>query len=212
MPWGVVTFLIDCGRARARHRRGNEEPPSAPLLALCERRTSNESAHLARQERYPRRKRAGPKIEHGRDAIIKVTACAICGSDLHLFDGIMPSMQAGDVLGHEPASGSRRESARLVPLLFRLPVFVILRSCSREGGDLSLRATNEERHRGSVYQRREPEEVSQGSGRRRYRSAPGDSVRLDHSSRRSRAGHPHGLQVFDGRSSRRQSINPSLWY
>ena len=28
-----------------------------------------------------------PKIEHGRDAIIKVTACAICGSDLHLFDG-----------------------------------------------------------------------------------------------------------------------------
>lgn len=42
-----------------------------------------------------------PKIEHGRDAIIKVTACAICGSDLHLFDGIMPSMQAGDVLGHE---------------------------------------------------------------------------------------------------------------
>ncbi len=42
-----------------------------------------------------------PKIEHGRDAIIKVTACAICGSDLHLFDGIMPSMEAGDVLGHE---------------------------------------------------------------------------------------------------------------
>ena len=42
-----------------------------------------------------------PKIEHGRDAIIKVTACAICGSDLHLFDGVMPSMQHGDVLGHE---------------------------------------------------------------------------------------------------------------
>jgi threonine dehydrogenase-like Zn-dependent dehydrogenase len=42
-----------------------------------------------------------PKIEHGRDAIIKVTACAICGSDLHLFDGIMPTMKKGDVLGHE---------------------------------------------------------------------------------------------------------------
>ncbi len=42
-----------------------------------------------------------PKIEHGRDAIIKVTACAICGSDLHLFDGIMPSMEKGDVVGHE---------------------------------------------------------------------------------------------------------------
>jgi hypothetical protein len=41
------------------------------------------------------------KIEHGRDAIIKVTACAICGSDLHLFDGVMPSMEKSDVLGHE---------------------------------------------------------------------------------------------------------------
>jgi threonine dehydrogenase-like Zn-dependent dehydrogenase len=42
-----------------------------------------------------------PQIQHGRDAIIKVTACAICGSDLHLFDGIMPTMEKGDVLGHE---------------------------------------------------------------------------------------------------------------
>jgi threonine dehydrogenase-like Zn-dependent dehydrogenase len=42
-----------------------------------------------------------PKIEDGRDAIIKVTACAICGSDLHIFDGMIPSMEKGDVLGHE---------------------------------------------------------------------------------------------------------------
>src|SRR5829696_5430103 len=42
-----------------------------------------------------------PKIEHPRDAIIKVTACAICGSDLHIFDGVIPQMQSGDVLGHE---------------------------------------------------------------------------------------------------------------
>jgi threonine dehydrogenase-like Zn-dependent dehydrogenase len=42
-----------------------------------------------------------PKIEHPRDAIIKVTACAICGSDLHLFNGVMPEMKSGDVLGHE---------------------------------------------------------------------------------------------------------------
>jgi len=42
-----------------------------------------------------------PKIEHPRDAIIKVTACAICGSDLHLYDGVIPSMKSGDVLGHE---------------------------------------------------------------------------------------------------------------
>ena len=42
-----------------------------------------------------------PTIEHGRDAIVRVTSCAICGSDLHLMDGYIPFMQQGDVLGHE---------------------------------------------------------------------------------------------------------------
>ena len=42
-----------------------------------------------------------PEIEDGRDAIIKVTACAICGSDLHLIGGFVPEMKSGDVLGHE---------------------------------------------------------------------------------------------------------------
>jgi threonine dehydrogenase-like Zn-dependent dehydrogenase len=42
-----------------------------------------------------------PTIEDSRDAIIKVTACAICGSDLHLFDGFMPGMESGDIMGHE---------------------------------------------------------------------------------------------------------------
>ena len=42
-----------------------------------------------------------PRIQDDRDCIIKVTACAICGSDLHLYDGYMPTMKAGDVLGHE---------------------------------------------------------------------------------------------------------------
>ncbi len=42
-----------------------------------------------------------PKIEEPRDAIIKVTACAICGSDLHLYNGVIPDMHSGDVLGHE---------------------------------------------------------------------------------------------------------------
>ena len=42
-----------------------------------------------------------PKIEDARDVIIKVTSCAICGSDLHLMDGLMPTMKSGDVLGHE---------------------------------------------------------------------------------------------------------------
>jgi len=42
-----------------------------------------------------------PVIEDPWDAIIEVTSCAICGSDLHLFDGFMPGMQHGDVMGHE---------------------------------------------------------------------------------------------------------------
>ena len=42
-----------------------------------------------------------PKIEDARDVIVKVTSCAICGSDLHLMDGMMPTMKSGDVLGHE---------------------------------------------------------------------------------------------------------------
>src|SRR3712207_7224731 len=36
-----------------------------------------------------------------RDAIVRVTSTAICGSDLHLYDGYVPTMKRGDVLGHE---------------------------------------------------------------------------------------------------------------
>jgi len=42
-----------------------------------------------------------PEIVNPRDAIIKVTSTAICGSDLHLYDGVIPGMLAGDILGHE---------------------------------------------------------------------------------------------------------------
>jgi threonine dehydrogenase-like Zn-dependent dehydrogenase len=42
-----------------------------------------------------------PEILNGRDAIIKITSTAICGSDLHLYGGLIPSLQAGDILGHE---------------------------------------------------------------------------------------------------------------
>lgn len=42
-----------------------------------------------------------PEIENPRDAIIKVTSCAICGSDLHLFHNFIPAMEPGDIMGHE---------------------------------------------------------------------------------------------------------------
>ena len=44
---------------------------------------------------------ADPKIINPQDAIIRITRTAICGSDLHLFNGYIPSMESGDVLGHE---------------------------------------------------------------------------------------------------------------
>jgi threonine dehydrogenase-like Zn-dependent dehydrogenase len=42
-----------------------------------------------------------PRILNQRDAIVRVTSTAICGSDLHLYNGMVPTMQKGDVLGHE---------------------------------------------------------------------------------------------------------------
>lgn len=42
-----------------------------------------------------------PKIEHPRDIIIKVTSTAICGSDLHIYNGLVKKMEKGDILGHE---------------------------------------------------------------------------------------------------------------
>ena len=42
-----------------------------------------------------------PQRVHPQDVIVRVTLCAICGSDLHLYDGLIPTMEKGDVMGHE---------------------------------------------------------------------------------------------------------------
>lgn len=64
-----------------------------------------------------------PRILNPRDAIIKVSSTAICGTDLHIYNGLMPSVQRGDVLGHEfmgevvavgSAIGNLREGDRVV--------------------------------------------------------------------------------------------------
>lgn len=52
--------------------------------------------HDVRVERVP-----DPTILNPRDAIVRITSTAICGSDLHLYDGMIPTMHAGDILGHE---------------------------------------------------------------------------------------------------------------
>ncbi|MEX2534988.1 MAG: zinc-dependent alcohol dehydrogenase [Trueperaceae bacterium] len=52
--------------------------------------------HDVRIEQVP-----DPELLRPRDAIVRVTATAICGSDLHLYDGFIPTMRKGDILGHE---------------------------------------------------------------------------------------------------------------
>jgi threonine dehydrogenase-like Zn-dependent dehydrogenase len=47
------------------------------------------------------RKKADPRIEHPQDAIVRVTAAAICGSDLHLLHGLVPDTRVGSTFGHE---------------------------------------------------------------------------------------------------------------
>lgn len=52
--------------------------------------------HDVRVENVP-----DPKILNPRDAILRITSTAICGSDLHIYDGYIPTMKAGDIVGHE---------------------------------------------------------------------------------------------------------------
>jgi threonine dehydrogenase-like Zn-dependent dehydrogenase len=52
--------------------------------------------HTVRVEQVP-----DPKILNPRDAVVKITSTAICGSDLHLYNGYIPTMEKGDILGHE---------------------------------------------------------------------------------------------------------------
>ena len=61
------------------------------MKAVCWERT-----HRVSVEDVP-----DPSILNPRDAIVRITSTAICGSDLHLYDGFIPTMQAGDILGHE---------------------------------------------------------------------------------------------------------------
>ena len=66
---------------------------SPSIETTCAEPRYNARTHLARQARRPRRHRPRPEIVNPRDAIIKITSTAICGSDLHLYDGYIPGMK-----------------------------------------------------------------------------------------------------------------------
>jgi threonine dehydrogenase-like Zn-dependent dehydrogenase len=94
-----------------------------------------------------------PEIEDPRDAIVKVTSCAICGSDLHLFHNFIPAMMPGDIMGHEMMgevvevgsglNGHLKKGERVV-----VPFTIICGECDqcRRGNFSVCERTNRKRH------------------------------------------------------------------
>ncbi|MET3996530.1 threonine dehydrogenase-like Zn-dependent dehydrogenase [Bradyrhizobium sp. S3.9.2] len=94
-----------------------------------------------------------PEIQEPRDAIIKVTSCAICGSDLHLFHNFIPGMLPGDIMGHETmgevvevgagVDGKLRKGDRIV-----VPFTIICGECDQcKRGNFSVcETTNRKRY------------------------------------------------------------------
>ncbi|QOZ78777.1 glutathione-dependent formaldehyde dehydrogenase [Bradyrhizobium sp. CCBAU 53351] len=94
-----------------------------------------------------------PEIQDPRDAIIKVTSCAICGSDLHLFHNFIPGMLPGDIMGHETMGevvevgsgidGKLKRGDRIV-----VPFTIICGECEQcKRGNFSVcETTNRKRH------------------------------------------------------------------
>ncbi|RXH25213.1 MULTISPECIES: zinc-dependent alcohol dehydrogenase [Bradyrhizobium] len=94
-----------------------------------------------------------PEIQDPRDAIIKVTSCAICGSDLHLFHNFIPGMLPGDIMGHETmgevvevgsgVDGKLQKGDRIV-----VPFTIICGECDQcKRGNFSVcETTNRKRH------------------------------------------------------------------
>jgi len=94
-----------------------------------------------------------PRIEDPRDAIVKVTSCAICGSDLHLFHNFIPAMMPGDIMGHEMmgevvetgsgVNGKLKKGERIV-----VPFTIICGECDqcRRGNFSVCERSNRNRH------------------------------------------------------------------
>jgi threonine dehydrogenase-like Zn-dependent dehydrogenase len=94
-----------------------------------------------------------PEIEDPRDAIVQVTSCAICGSDLHLFHNFIPAMLPGDIMGHEMmgevvevgsgVNGKLKKGDRIV-----VPFTIICGECEQcKRGNFSVcETTNRKKH------------------------------------------------------------------
>ena len=94
--WQFECCKPRCGNNRPTYSFGSQCRPIAAQLEITMKALCWHGTNDIRCDSVP-----DPKIEDGRDVIVKVTSCAICGSDLHLMDGLMPTMKSGDILGHE---------------------------------------------------------------------------------------------------------------
>ncbi|HYE04137.1 MAG TPA: zinc-dependent alcohol dehydrogenase [Planctomycetota bacterium] len=70
-----------------------------------------------------------PQIINRRDAIVRLTSTCICGSDLHLYDGFIPFMKPGDILGHEPMGVVEEVGADVDPAKLKVGDRVIVPFC-----------------------------------------------------------------------------------
>lgn len=78
-----------------------------------------------------------PKILNPRDAIVEITSTAICGSDLHLYNGYVPAMLPGDILGHEFMGRVVEVGSEVETLDIGDPAFIITHRMSLEDGPLA---------------------------------------------------------------------------
>ena len=84
------------GRRRRRHARAAPGPGAARVRGAIMKANCWMGKKSVEVIDVP-----DPKILNQRDAIVRITSTAICGSDLHLYNGFMPTMKKGDILGHE---------------------------------------------------------------------------------------------------------------
>src|ERR1051326_2208526 len=100
-----MTACIRLARRPALQNRQRPNGPSAIQPPVQLSKNSREASMKAncwmgkkdvRVETVP-----DPQILNQRDAIVRITSTAICGSDLHLYNGFIPGMESGDILGHE---------------------------------------------------------------------------------------------------------------
>src|SRR5690606_22160670 len=91
--------------APPRRCRPRSDGGTIPGRSGCTHLTSGSRCMLAMNYRGPRRVRVEekprPTIQHPRDAIVRVTRSCICGSDLHLYHGMVPDTRVGSTFGHE---------------------------------------------------------------------------------------------------------------